>query len=67
MFGPQAAIELSESLFLKFVLVAGFAILLIQMSSFLKSLHLSIELVPKFSDSCFRNTSLDVPWRLVAL
>ncbi|MFC3031791.1 flagellar biosynthesis protein FlhB [Pseudoalteromonas fenneropenaei] len=44
MFGPQAAIELLKSI-LKFVLVAGFAILLIQMY-FDEILHLSIETPP---------------------
>lgn len=44
MLGPQAAIELIKSI-LKFVLVAGFAILLIQMF-FYEILHLSIEQIP---------------------
>ena len=44
MLGPQAAIELVKAI-LKFVLVAGFAILLIQMF-FYEILHLSIEQVP---------------------
>jgi len=44
MLGPQAAIELVKSI-LKFVLVAGFAILLIQMF-FYEILHLSIEQIP---------------------
>ncbi|GMM86063.1 flagellar biosynthesis protein FlhB [Pseudoalteromonas sp. MTN2-4] len=44
MFGPQAAVELLKSV-LKFVLVAGFAILLIQIF-FYEILHLSIEQVP---------------------
>lgn len=44
MLGPQAAIELLKSI-LKFVLVAGFAILLIQMF-FYEILHLSIEQIP---------------------
>jgi len=44
MFGPQAAVELVKSV-LKFVLVAGFAILLIQIF-FYEILHLSIEQVP---------------------
>ncbi|QTL34253.1 flagellar biosynthesis protein FlhB [Pseudoalteromonas viridis] len=44
MFGPQAAIELVKSI-LKFVLVAGFAILLIKVF-FYEILHLSIEQIP---------------------
>jgi len=44
MLGPQAAIELVKAI-LKFVLVAGFAILLIQMF-FYEILHLSIEQIP---------------------
>ncbi|AZZ98946.1 flagellar biosynthesis protein FlhB [Pseudoalteromonas sp. R3] len=44
MFGPQAAVELVKSI-LKFVLVAGFAILLIKMF-FYEILHLSIEQIP---------------------
>ncbi|TMN93800.1 flagellar biosynthesis protein FlhB [Pseudoalteromonas phenolica] len=44
MLGPQAAIELVKSI-LKFVLVAGFAILLIQIF-FYEILHLSIEQIP---------------------
>lgn len=44
MLGPQAAIELVKAI-LKFVLVAGFAILLIQIF-FYEILHLSIEQVP---------------------
>ncbi|MDK1285654.1 flagellar biosynthesis protein FlhB [Pseudoalteromonas umbrosa] len=44
MFGPQAAIELLKSV-LKFVLVAGFAILFIKWL-FYDILHLSIESVP---------------------
>jgi len=44
MLGPQAAIELLKAI-LKFVLVAGFAILLIQMF-FYEILHLSIEQIP---------------------
>ncbi|KAF7787080.1 flagellar biosynthetic protein FlhB [Pseudoalteromonas rubra] len=44
MFGPQAAVELVKSI-LKFVLVAGFAILLIKVF-FYEILHLSIEQIP---------------------
>ncbi|MBQ4837031.1 MULTISPECIES: flagellar biosynthesis protein FlhB [Pseudoalteromonas] len=44
MFGPQAAVELFKSI-LKFVLVAGFAILFIKWM-FYDILHLSIESVP---------------------
>lgn len=44
MLGPQAAIELLKSI-LKFILVAGFAILLIQ-TFFYEILHLSIEQIP---------------------
>ena len=44
MLGPQAAIELVKSI-LKFFLVAGFAILLIQIF-FYEILHLSIEQIP---------------------
>ncbi|ALU44816.1 flagellar biosynthesis protein FlhB [Pseudoalteromonas rubra] len=44
MFGPQAAVELIKSI-LKFVLVAGFAILLIKVF-FYEILHLSIEQIP---------------------
>ncbi|ESP90456.1 MULTISPECIES: flagellar biosynthesis protein FlhB [Pseudoalteromonas] len=44
MFGPQAAVELLKSI-LKFVLVAGFAILFIKWM-FYDILHLSIESVP---------------------
>ena len=44
MLGPQAAIELVKAI-LKFLLVAGFAILLIQMF-FYEILHLSIEQIP---------------------
>ncbi|KZN65135.1 flagellar biosynthesis protein FlhB [Pseudoalteromonas luteoviolacea CPMOR-1] len=44
MFGPQAAVELLKSI-LKFVLVAGFAILCIKWM-FYDILHLSIESVP---------------------
>lgn len=45
MFGPQAGIELIKSI-LKFLLIAGFAVLLIK-SYFFEILHLSIESPPQ--------------------
>ncbi|WMO14104.1 flagellar biosynthesis protein FlhB [Pseudoalteromonas piscicida] len=61
MLGPQAAIELLKSV-LKFVLVAGFAILLINMY-FNEILHLSIEQIP----SSIEHALEIIAWMFLAL
>ncbi|MCG7552510.1 flagellar biosynthesis protein FlhB [Pseudoalteromonas sp. Of11M-6] len=61
MLGPQAAIELLKSV-LKFVLVAGFAILLINMY-FNEILHLSIEQIP----SSIEHALEIISWMFLAL
>ncbi|NKC18163.1 MULTISPECIES: flagellar biosynthesis protein FlhB [Pseudoalteromonas] len=61
MLGPQAAIELLKSI-LKFVLVAGFAILLINMY-FEEILHLSIEQIP----SSIEHALEIIAWMFLAL
>lgn len=61
MLGPQAAIELLKSI-LKFVLVAGFAILLINMY-FNEILHLSIEQIP----SSIEHALEIIAWMFLAL
>lgn len=61
MLGPQAAIELLKSI-LKFVLVAGFAILLINIY-FHEILHLSIEQIP----SSIEHALEIIAWMFLAL